>query len=390
MPLAFAPPPRALRLRPNHAGRFDQPCRLSAGPCRPAGRRHNSRTARAASSSTGTVIGAAAGAATLTVLGLKSGASVAELRRAYRQKAKEWHPDAAERRGINPREAARRFVEVNEAYRALLHSLGPAPASAAEEDDSEDELPEGLGLWDGRFSWELSAAEVKSMREGLLRAVLWNSLGWGLRRGASNRLGASLPPLSAGRRALEDALLPLLDEVVRRDVLVTRAERAGDVAEIERLRAKRSLRHRLRDECMEVRAAQGEGSPEAETLRERFETLTEARADVTSDEGGYPVEWDQKEEEVAAFRRARRKVASAIDGAETGDNASSSTSRGSEQEPGQDATDTGDGILRASQRATGLTGFFRLAAKAAARRTSAAAPIGASRSGLAKRRSRLG
>ncbi|CAK0798451.1 unnamed protein product, partial [Prorocentrum cordatum] len=99
---------------------------------------------------------------------------------------------------------------------------------------------------------------------------------------------ARLPPQGAERSEVLLALLPLLDELVRRELLILGAERRGDLAEARRLRDDRSARHRARDEWVAACAAEGAASPTARRLYERFETLTEARADVTADEGSYP------------------------------------------------------------------------------------------------------
>jgi len=103
---------------------------------------------------------------------------------------------------------------------------------------------------------------------------------------------------------LINALLPLLDEIVRRELLIARAEAAGNQEEAAALRLTKSRRHRTFDAWVTARTTEGDSSY-ALSMRERFEVLTEARADVTADEGAYPAEWDRDEDEVAAIRRAR-------------------------------------------------------------------------------------
>jgi len=128
---------------------------------------------------------------------------------------------------------------------------------------------------------------------------------------------------------------------VRREVLIRRAEAAADVLGAARLREGRSRRHIARDEWLAARAAAGgqsNASADVALLRERFEALTEARADVTADEGAYPAAWDRDEEEVAELRQGRRQSLDA-----------------------ELADDTASGGRR---RGVGLTNFFQVATRA--------------------------
>jgi DnaJ-like protein len=60
------------------------------------------------------------------VLGVKPGSSPEEVARAYREKAKEWHPDI---RGTE--DALRRMALINAAYEQIRDGKAPAAASAA-------------------------------------------------------------------------------------------------------------------------------------------------------------------------------------------------------------------------------------------------------------------
>lgn len=284
-------------------------------------------------------------AAALATLGLAIGATYAELRRAYRQKAKECHPDNVRGGELKERDAGAAFVAVQKAYEQLLDvGTGVAvPESVDEGNDEQEERFAEANVWDGRFAWELSAREVRSLGLDALRAVLWYSLSWGAERWSWAAM-ARLPPRSAGRGALEEALLPTLDELVRRELLIARAEAAGDAIEAARLRAGRSLRHQVRDAWLT--AQEEDDAPRAAELRERFETLTEARADVTADEGVYPNSWDRDEAVVAEVRRARARARVTA---------------------GQDNDTADPGPTRGPSAP--LTSFFRLATKAYSRRS---------------------
>lgn len=62
------------------------------------------------------------------LLGLRPGASPAQVTRAYRQRARAWHPDA---RPGDP-DAAARFRELREAYEILTGPARPAPPRPSE------------------------------------------------------------------------------------------------------------------------------------------------------------------------------------------------------------------------------------------------------------------
>mmetsp|Transcript_5008 Transcript_5008/g.21703 ORF Transcript_5008/g.21703 Transcript_5008/m.21703 type:complete len:87 (-) Transcript_5008:2965-3225(-) len=51
------------------------------------------------------------------VLGIKSSASMDDVKNAYRQELKKWHPDTYE--GQNPEEASKKFRQVLTAYQVL-------------------------------------------------------------------------------------------------------------------------------------------------------------------------------------------------------------------------------------------------------------------------------
>lgn len=243
---------------------------------------------------------------------------------------------------MDPRAAQERFIEVHTAYRELLARGTGRSAIRNESPDAEVGPPPGPGEWDGRFAWELSAAHVRGLTDEALRVVIWYSLGWGSKRWSWDK-EVRLPPRGSGGPALRRALLPLLDEAVRRELLTEAAEAGGDLEEAARLRAGRSRRHRARDAWLAAKSAGLEPAAVA-TLRERFEVLTEARADITADEGAYPADWDLSEADVAEIRRARALRRAG---------------------PGRPASDE---LLRGAgpgKRLAEVSAFFRVAARAA-------------------------
>jgi hypothetical protein len=84
---------------------------------------------------------------------------------------------------------------------------------------------------------------------------------------------------SASSERLDALLLPLLDEVVRREVLLRQALARGDYTAAQRLAGGRSERAVLQSA---VASAMEEGdTPAVQRLKARLDVLTERRADIT-------------------------------------------------------------------------------------------------------------
>jgi len=244
----------------------------------------------------------------LEVLELAPGSSKSQLRYAYRTKAKKFHPDRFQGSLYNADEVARQFMAVHTAYKELLKiGTGSAPKGVEENEGPPREVQDAL--WDGRFAWELSVDDFENIDIDMMRAVIWYSLGVGLKRFAWET-EMRLPPLSSSRGELEQVLIPMLDEIVRRELLIKRAQAAGNVQQASKLYLQRSLRHQVRDKWLVACQSKhhADDFAYANQLLERFKTLTEAKADITADEGAYPSEWDRSEEQVADIRRARVKA----------------------------------------------------------------------------------
>ena len=86
---------------------------------------------------------------------------------------------------------------------------------------------------------------------------------------------------------LDELLVPLVDESVRRSVLIRDAEQRGDEAEARALREERSPRQRAKEEADRARESELGGDGEAEMWDEKADLLGGLRADVTQDEGSY-------------------------------------------------------------------------------------------------------
>lgn len=225
----------------------------------------------------------------MQLLGVQPGASLADVRAAYRAKAKQCHPDISEKLGVDPDEAAEKFIAVQSAYNQLISMT-----------NEDDDLALDMYGWSGQFAWELSWMEVVTVaqaQEQVLRDMVWFSLAlgekkWGWQMEGARRDKIGLPPRVAGRAVLMQALLPLLDEVTRRDLRIYRAKMLGDDEEVVSLRKERTERHNVYHEWLKIRQEMGSDSAQAAELLKKFDMLTKFTGDVTKEEGSYPEEID--------------------------------------------------------------------------------------------------
>lgn len=87
------------------------------------------------------------------------------------------------------------------------------------------------------------------------------------------------------------ALLPFLDETVRREARIALAVERGDWATVEKLQAGKSERGKVKDR---LRQAREEGDEVLlALLEEEYARLTVAKIDPTQDEGSYQKDLDQ-------------------------------------------------------------------------------------------------
>lgn len=118
----------------------------------------------------------------------------------------------------------------------------------------------------------------------------------------------------ANPTALDDLLLPLIDESVRRQYRIRDAERRGDTALVEALLAQKSRRQAA------LEKAQTE-QENATYWTEQAELLSSLRADPTQDEGSYSRfldrdEWYERQRQEQAKRVNRSQFGSLLDGIE--------------------------------------------------------------------------
>jgi hypothetical protein len=116
---------------------------------------------------------------------------------------------------------------------------------------------------------------------------------------------------------LDQILLPLIDESVRRQHQIRDAERRGDMNEANVLRSEMSPRQQVLEEAQ---AARNAGLEErALQLEEEAEMYKALRADVTQDEGSYSRfldrdDWYERETQARIKRLDKKKFGSLLDG----------------------------------------------------------------------------
>ena len=116
---------------------------------------------------------------------------------------------------------------------------------------------------------------------------------------------------------LDNILVPLIDESVRRQYQIRDAERRGDFKEANALREEISPRQRALEEAQAAREAGFE--ERALQLEEEAELYKALRADVTQDEGSYSRfldrdDWYERETKARIKRLDKKKFGSLLDG----------------------------------------------------------------------------
>ena len=118
---------------------------------------------------------------------------------------------------------------------------------------------------------------------------------------------------SKGRNPLDELLLNLVDEVVRRQYMIREALAQGDTDLARQLEEAKSARHKLLD-----RASLADDDTATQEKLELYESL---RADVTQDEGSYSRfldrdEWYERERQKTAKRVNKKQFGTLLDGIE--------------------------------------------------------------------------
>jgi len=131
-----------------------------------------------------------------------------------------------------------------------------------------------------RPAWEISSVEAfRSMDSRSKRLSL-------IKSGAD-----TIPKRRQGPQELDIALLPYLDETVRREARIALAVEREDWSTVSALEANKSERGRVKDR---LRAALAEGDAAlVARLEENYVRLTVAKMDPTQDEGSYQKDLDQ-------------------------------------------------------------------------------------------------
>lgn len=116
---------------------------------------------------------------------------------------------------------------------------------------------------------------------------------------------------------LDDMLLPLIDESIRRKYQIRDAERRGDVVEAEELQRQVSRRQTALELAERARSEGYED--EAERLEKEADTYKSSRADFTQDEGSYSRfldrdDWYERETQARIKRLDKSKFGNLLDG----------------------------------------------------------------------------
>lgn len=118
---------------------------------------------------------------------------------------------------------------------------------------------------------------------------------------------------------LDDLLLPMIDETVRRQYLIRDAEQKGDKERVEELKASKSTRQ------MAIERAEAARNSGKDDLADRWDSesdfLESLRADITQDEGSYSRfldkdDWYERERQATAKRAKKSSFGTLLDGIE--------------------------------------------------------------------------
>lgn len=135
----------------------------------------------------------------------------------------------------------------------------------------------------------------------------------------SGRLPRPRVVRQAGSNPLDDLLIPLIDESVRRQFRIREAESRGDRELANELRASKSKRQ---DVLERAEIAREDGQDDlAARLESESEFLESLRADITQDEGAYNRfldrdDWYERDRQAAAKRAKKSSFGTLLDGIE--------------------------------------------------------------------------
>jgi hypothetical protein len=118
---------------------------------------------------------------------------------------------------------------------------------------------------------------------------------------------------------LDDLLLPLVDESVRRQYRIRDAEQCGDTELVRELQSEKSRRQVAKEKAEEAREMGVDDM--AESWDQEADTYSDLRADVTQDEGSYSRfldrdDWYERDRQAHAKRLDKKKFGTLLDGLE--------------------------------------------------------------------------